>query len=98
MLGVGPSLNAGNKKVIIVGDSHSRRCATELKHCLGWSYTISSFVQPGAEMKVILNAMKNDIKNIKRHDTVVIWGGAQDIGRNNSREALTHLRNFVENN
>jgi len=29
---------------------------------------------------------------------VVIWGGSNDIGRNNSREALKHLCNFVENN
>jgi hypothetical protein len=90
--------NGGNRKILIVGDSHCRRSAAELKHCLGSTYTISSFVQPGADMRSILSSMENDIRNLDQDDIVVIWGGSNDIGKNNASAALTHLSNFVENN
>jgi hypothetical protein len=92
------SRKADNKKIVIIGDSHSRKCGSELKHCLGSSYSISGFVQPGAEMKDILSSMQSEIKNLQWQDTLVIWGGSQDISRNNAKEALTHLHNFVKNN
>jgi hypothetical protein len=49
-------------------------------------------------MRDILGTIQADIKKLKRNDVVVIWGGSNDIGRNNSREALKHLCNFVEKN
>jgi hypothetical protein len=59
---------------------------------------ISGFAQPGAGMRTILSSMQADIKKLKRNNIVVVWGGANDIGRNNSRDALTHLCNFIEDN
>jgi hypothetical protein len=85
-------------KIIIVGDSHCRQSAAELKHCLGLTYAISSFTQPGAEMRTILSSMQADIMKLKRNDILVIWGRSNDIGKNNSHEALAHLCNFIENN
>jgi 1-aminocyclopropane-1-carboxylate deaminase/D-cysteine desulfhydrase-like pyridoxal-dependent ACC family enzyme len=86
------------KKKVIVGDSHARTSAAEFKHCLDSSFAISSFVKPGAGMRAIVDTVKEDIKKLIRNDVVVIWGGSNDIGKNNSREALKHLCNFVKNN
>jgi lysophospholipase L1-like esterase len=90
--------SVGNQKILIVGDSHCRGIAVELKHCLGANYKISSFVQPGAEMGGILSSLQNDIRNLKQNDVLVIWGGSNDIGKNNANTALTHLSKFVERN
>jgi len=49
-------------------------------------------------MKAIVDTAKEDIMKLKCDDVVVIWGGSNDIGRDNSREALKHLCNFVTNN
>ena len=87
-----------NHNIVIVDDSHGRKNAVELKHCLDSTFEISCFVKPGAGMRVILGMKQADIKKLKRDDVVVIWGCSNDIGRNNSREALKHLCNFVENN
>ena len=87
-----------NQTIVIIGDSHGRKCAAELKHRLGSTFAISSFVKPGAGMRAVLDTMQADIKKLKRNDVVVIWGGCNDIGRNNSREALNHLCKFVEKN
>jgi lysophospholipase L1-like esterase len=87
-----------DQEIIIVGDSHGSRSAAELEQCLDPSFKIFGYVQSGAEMKAILSSMQADIKKLRRNDVVVIWGGSNDIGRNNSNEALKHLCNFVENN
>jgi len=85
-----------NQKVIIIGDSHERNSAAELQHCLGSTFAVSSFVKPGAEIRVIVDTMKEDIMKLKSDDVVVIWGGSNDIGKNNSKEAkntyVTSLR------
>jgi hypothetical protein len=48
-------------------------------------------------MRAIVDTVEKDIKKLRSDGVVVIWGGSNDIGRNNSREALKHLRNFVKN-
>jgi hypothetical protein len=59
---------------------------------------VSSFIKPAAGMGSIVDTMKDDIKTLKRDDVVIIWGGSNDIGKNNSKEVLKHLCNFIKNN
>ena len=87
-----------SQQIVIEGDCHARKSATELKHCLDPTFAISSFVKPGAGMKDVIYSVREDIKKLKQCDVAVIWGGSNDIGKNNSREALKHLCNFVKNN
>ena len=49
-------------------------------------------------MKAIVDIAKEYIMKLTGNDDVVIWGGSNDIGKENSREALKHLGNFVSNN
>ena len=86
------------QRTIIIGDSHTRKSAAELKHCLDPTYAISSFVKPGAGMHDVVESVSEDIKKLNHDDFVVIWGGSNDIGVNNSREALNHLCTLVKNN
>jgi lysophospholipase L1-like esterase len=83
------------QKIIIIGDNHARNSAAELQHNLGSTFTVSSFVKPGAGMGIILDAMKEDIKKLKSGDVVIVWGGSNDIGKNNSKEALKHFHSFI---
>jgi len=39
----------------------------------------------------IVESMIGDIKRLKSDDVVVIWGGSNDISKNNSKEALNPL-------
>jgi len=55
-----------NQKIVIVGDSHGRNRAAELKHRLDPTFAISSFVKPGAGMRAISGTMQADIKKLKR--------------------------------
>ena len=85
-----------NQKIVIICDRHARNSVAELQHCLGSTVAVCSFVKPGAGMRAIVGAVKDDFMKLKSDD--VIWGGSNDIGNNNSREALKHLCNFLRNN
>jgi len=85
------------QKIVIIGDSHAKNSAAELQHCLGSTFIVSSFIKPSAGMKTIIDKAKEDIMKLTGDD-VVIWGGSNDIGKDNSRVALKHLGNFVTNN
>jgi hypothetical protein len=82
------------RKIVIIGDSHARNCATELYHRLGKKCDVIGYVKPGAEMKDIVQSGKEEIKKLNKKD--VVWGGSNDIGKQNTQEALRQLGEFVE--
>jgi hypothetical protein len=88
----------GKHKVLIIGDSHARKCVTNLQHNLGKNYKVTGFIKPGAQMREIINTAKEEISTVKSKDVVVIWGGANDISRNNIKFALKDLPNFMNSN
>ena len=57
---------------------------------------MSGYVKSGAGMDVIVHSMKEEIGKLNGEDVVVVWGGANDIGKKNSQEALRHLCKFVD--
>jgi hypothetical protein len=64
-----------NHKIVLIGDSHVRNCATELRHNLGVIYEVSSFVKPDTRMNAIVNTARDEIKKLRSEDVVVIWEG-----------------------
>jgi predicted phosphodiesterase len=62
-------------KIVLIGDSHVRNCATELQQQLGRKDVVSGYVKSGAGMKVIVRSAKEEIGKLKGEDVVVVWGG-----------------------
>ena len=79
------------QKVVIIGESHARNSLTELQHSLDSTFSVSSFVKPGAGMKVLVDTVKEDIEKFASEDVIVVWGGSNDSGKINSKEALRHV-------
>ena len=75
------------QKLVIIGDSHARKIAAELQHNMGSTFSVSSFIKPGAGMESILDTMKDNIKSLQKEDVIIIWGGSNVIGKNNSKDA-----------
>ena len=71
------------QKIVIIADSHARNSETDLQHSLGSTFSASSSVKPGAEMKVTVDTVKEDIEKLKSDDVIVVWGGSNDTGKNN---------------
>jgi len=83
-------------KVLIIGDSHARNSASLLQDNLSKDYEASSFIKPGAQMHAITGTAGEAVKSLKCDDVVVIWGGSNDISRNNVKDALKNVNEFVK--
>jgi hypothetical protein len=84
------------KKITIIGDSQVRGIAAEIKHELGETAKVTGYVSSGSRLETILNRASNEIKVLNKKDTLVIWGGTNDIAINESDKGLTCLFNFVK--
>ena len=62
------------QKIVIIGDSHARNSLRSM-------FSVSSFVKPGAEMKVIVDTVKEETEKLTSEDVIIIWGGSNDIGK-----------------
>jgi hypothetical protein len=46
------NLRTRHQKILLIGDSHVRNCATYLQHNLGGNYEVSGFAKPGANIYI----------------------------------------------
>jgi hypothetical protein len=83
-----------SRKIVMIGESHVRNCATKLQHNLGANYEVSSIIMPGAKMDATVNTARDAIKKLRSED--VVWGGSNGMTKNNAKVAIKHVRNFVE--
>ena len=84
-------------KVVILGDSHTRGCATEVKHLLNNKYEVLGFVNSGSEMEFIKDTARVKLHQLTKNDVVVVWGGPKDIARNSSIVGIRNILEFVIN-
>jgi hypothetical protein len=87
-----------NHRIRIIGDSHARDAAGNVIDNLDNTYSISGFVCPGMNMSNMIPLMTSDITHLNSKDVMILWGGANDVYKNNSGDALKHLINFLELN
>jgi hypothetical protein len=83
-------------KVLIIGDSHVKKSATELSTNLDHSYESICFTKPGAHKDEILKRAVDEAAPLRKQDILVLWAGTNDISKNNTNEALRSLWNFME--
>ena len=82
-------------KVLIVGDSHARECAAEVKLKLNSDCEVVGFVNPGSTMKAIKELTKEKIDQLTKEDIVVLCGGSNDVAKNISVLGVEHIRDIV---
>lgn len=86
------SINRKNtRKIVIIGDSHARGCAANINHILGKTVTTTGYVSPGANLQHLMKTVKTEIDNLTKKDVLVIWGGANNIAKNETNKGLIHL-------
>jgi hypothetical protein len=84
--------------VLIIGDSHSRLCASNIKSEIKDNYDVQGLVKPGAGSGTLVYTVNSDTRNLTKNDVVIFCGGANNIAKNNSKTALRHIRNFIKSN
>jgi hypothetical protein len=81
---------------LLIGDSHVTNHAKYLQHNLDEDYEVSGFAKPGANMEEIVNTVRKDIQTLNKKDVVIVWGGSNDVSKNNTSEAINQLHKFAE--
>jgi hypothetical protein len=71
--------------------SGARGCASEVKQQLNNEYEVFGFINPGSGMKDIKESAKMQMAEL----TVVLWGGSNDIARNNSVVGMKHILDLL---
>ncbi|PNF30585.1 hypothetical protein B7P43_G09959 [Cryptotermes secundus] len=90
--------NKRNHKIVIIGDSHSRGLAKEVKHQLDKNFEVIGFVKPGAGTEKIVKSGMSDIAKLTKSDVVVFCGGSYEVNKNMAKIALNQIISFVETN
>jgi hypothetical protein len=53
-------------KVMVIGDSHARGCAAEIKSNLKKDFKFQGFVSPGTRVNTIITPATSDIKQLSK--------------------------------
>ena len=62
------------------------------------TFEIQGFINPGTGLKTISTSAKREIQQLSTQDVVVMWGGSKDVGRNETKQGINWIQNFVETN
>lgn len=89
-------LKAKKHRVLLLGDSQMRGCADVLKKKLNSEFEIEGIVKPGAKAKDVLGT--NIDKGMSTSDVIVICAATNDISKNEAKEGLRSIINFVKHN
>jgi hypothetical protein len=81
-------------KVIIMGDSHVRGCLGKLTSVLGSGFTVIGISKPNANVSAIIDYEYLKTEKLSKND-VIICGGSRDVARNESKEGLRKISDFV---
>jgi hypothetical protein len=72
-----------------------RGCASELEKYVGPEYEVTATIMPGLRLQSVTKIAKNEIAGFSNRDAVIIWGGSNDIDRNETMKGLKYLNEFV---
>jgi hypothetical protein len=78
-----------------MGDSHMKGYASELLYHLDNKFEVMGVVMPGARIQNIVQLCDQEVNSLTKEDMVILWGGSNDVVKNETMNGLRHLRKFV---
>ena len=82
---------------MIVGDSHSKGWATNVKGYLSDNYKVWGLVKPGTCSDILTKTATDVSKNLTKSDILILWSGANDVAKNYTMKAFRCLVDFAKN-
>jgi hypothetical protein len=64
------------------GNSHAKGHAAEVFSNLQKNFEVSGIVMPGSRLEAITHLAKRERNSLTKEDVVVVWGGANDMNKN----------------
>jgi hypothetical protein len=88
--------NCCERKVLLVGDSHLRGCATYMKVFLNHQFEVFGYVKPGASSKSVMGTVQSDIRKLTMDDFLIVCSGSNYANSNDLRKAFHDVISFVK--
>ena len=82
---------------MIVGESHSKGCATNEKGYLSDNYKVQGLVKPETCSDILTKTAMNINKNLTKNDILLLWSGGNDVAKNDTMKAFRCLVDFAKN-
>jgi hypothetical protein len=83
------------QKIVIMGDSNARGLAKEFKYRLNHEFEIQGIVKPGSTLANLVKSTCSDLKSLTKRNVCLVWGGTNDVGRNETNMGICVLNDFV---
>jgi hypothetical protein len=84
-----------NKKTAVMGDSHARGLAKELKYRLNHELEIRGIKKPGSTLLKLVKTTCSDLKTLTKRGVCLVWGDTNDVGRNETNMGIHMLNDFI---
>jgi hypothetical protein len=85
-------------RIVIIGDSHGRACASKLSYNLNSDYEVQWIIKLNADLMAITKTVKEEVELLTKNDVVVIWGDTRDVRRNATSGGFNQLKDFYRKN
>jgi hypothetical protein len=83
---------------VIIGDSHVRLWAQNIKSELKTNTHVYGLVKPGAGVDTLVTTANNAITSLTKNDAIIFCGGANDVEKNDVNMAIKQINKFVQLN
>ena len=83
-------------KVLLMGDSHLRRCAAKIIASLNARFEVCGAVKPESAIDSLMETAKGDKGKLTMNDFLIICSGRNDIDRNYSRNGFKNITNYIK--
>ena len=85
-------------KIIIIGDSHAQGCAVRMHEYFPKNVEVRGYVKPGVSIDILFKTASKEINSLTKKHAIILWGGSNDVGNNNSKASLRNISHYVKNN
>ena len=74
----------GNRKIILIGDSHVRECISKLQDKLQDPYKVIGYVKHGVGVIIASEMVQKEMSSPTKEDILIFWEQTNDTAFNNS--------------
>ena len=89
-------VNEDKKQTIVkFGDSHFAGCTLKINSYRNTNFVITGFVKPGTDNFALTNTIRKTTQKPTDKNEIVFWGSTISISKNNAKNGLSQVVNFV---
>jgi hypothetical protein len=83
------------RKVVILGDSHSRGLSAKLNEKLMNSFEVIGYTKPNCDLQSLPSIGNQDSANLTNKDVLVLIAGLNDVTNDNKVKELCHVTHLL---